>query len=174
MDNSDAGTLEKREVVEAVKQNMNEGIQKSSGKKMKNETDKGKKMITQSALGIKLWAARVWCARGEGNLFLFARKKGFEENICGCRTLFLSVFTYALFLALLKGLCFIWILLVLTVGFCVRTVSKLVITDHRCVRGCARISQCFPPISLDYSSLNSCSTISLTGLVFASILFPVP
>ncbi|XP_047922150.2 kinectin isoform X8 [Anser cygnoides] len=40
MDNSDAGTLEKREVVEAVKQNMNEGIQKSSGKKMKNETDK--------------------------------------------------------------------------------------------------------------------------------------
>ena len=54
MDNSDAGTVEKREVVEAVKQNMNEGIQKSSGKKMKNETDKGKKMITQSALGIKL------------------------------------------------------------------------------------------------------------------------
>uniref|UniRef100_A0A8C3CDB8 Kinectin 1 n=1 Tax=Cairina moschata TaxID=8855 RepID=A0A8C3CDB8_CAIMO len=40
MDNSDAGTLEKREVVEVVKQNMNEGIQKSSGKKMKNETDK--------------------------------------------------------------------------------------------------------------------------------------
>ncbi|XP_040413774.1 kinectin isoform X6 [Cygnus olor] len=40
MDNSDAGTVEKREVVEAVKQNMNEGIQKSSGKKMKNETDK--------------------------------------------------------------------------------------------------------------------------------------
>lgn len=44
MDNSDAGTLEKREVVEVVKQNMNEGIQKSSGKKMKNETDKGKKI----------------------------------------------------------------------------------------------------------------------------------
>ncbi|XP_032043765.1 kinectin isoform X6 [Aythya fuligula] len=40
MDNSDAGALEKREVVEVVKQNMNEGIQKSSGKKMKNETDK--------------------------------------------------------------------------------------------------------------------------------------
>ncbi|XP_021256949.1 kinectin isoform X4 [Numida meleagris] len=40
MDNSDAGTLEKREVVEVAKQNMNEGIQKSGGKKMKNETDK--------------------------------------------------------------------------------------------------------------------------------------
>ncbi|XP_031461262.1 kinectin isoform X5 [Phasianus colchicus] len=38
MDNSDAGALEKREVVEVAKQNMNEGIQKS--KKMKNETDK--------------------------------------------------------------------------------------------------------------------------------------
>ncbi|XP_010710406.1 kinectin isoform X1 [Meleagris gallopavo] len=40
MDNSDAGALEKREVVEVAKQNMNEGIQKSGGKKMKNETDK--------------------------------------------------------------------------------------------------------------------------------------
>ncbi|XP_009321211.1 PREDICTED: kinectin [Pygoscelis adeliae] len=40
MDNSDAGTLEKREVVEVTKQNVNEGIQKSSGKKLKNETDK--------------------------------------------------------------------------------------------------------------------------------------
>ncbi|NXX07294.1 KTN1 protein, partial [Larus smithsonianus] len=40
MDNSDTGTLEKREVVEVAKQNMNEGIQKSSGKKLKNETDK--------------------------------------------------------------------------------------------------------------------------------------
>ncbi|XP_072195215.1 kinectin isoform X15 [Excalfactoria chinensis] len=40
MDNSDAGALEKREVVEVTKQNMNEGIQKSGGKKMKNETDK--------------------------------------------------------------------------------------------------------------------------------------
>ncbi|KAM6254574.1 kinectin isoform 6-T6 [Spheniscus humboldti] len=40
MDNSDAGTLEKREVVEVAKQNVNEGIQKSSGKKLKNETDK--------------------------------------------------------------------------------------------------------------------------------------
>ncbi|NXT35967.1 KTN1 protein, partial [Pelecanoides urinatrix] len=40
MDNSDAGTLEKREAVEVVKQNVNEGIQKSSGKKLKNETDK--------------------------------------------------------------------------------------------------------------------------------------
>ncbi|NXI69504.1 KTN1 protein, partial [Anseranas semipalmata] len=40
MDNSDAGALEKREVVEVVKQNANEGIQKSSGKKLKNETDK--------------------------------------------------------------------------------------------------------------------------------------
>ncbi|NXT54188.1 KTN1 protein, partial [Pluvianellus socialis] len=40
MDNSDGGTLEKREVVEVVKQNVNEGIQKSSGKKLKNETDK--------------------------------------------------------------------------------------------------------------------------------------
>lgn len=45
MDNSDAGALEKREVVEVAKQNMNEGIQKSGGKKMKNETDKGKKLI---------------------------------------------------------------------------------------------------------------------------------
>ncbi|KFV46320.1 Kinectin, partial [Tyto alba] len=36
MDNSDTGTLEKREVVEIAKQNMNEG----SGKKLKNETDK--------------------------------------------------------------------------------------------------------------------------------------
>eukprot|EP00076_Gallus_gallus_P021690 XP_015142793.1 kinectin isoform X2 [Gallus gallus] len=40
VDNSDAGALEKREVVEVAKQNMNEGIQKSGGKKMKNETDK--------------------------------------------------------------------------------------------------------------------------------------
>ncbi|NXY71074.1 KTN1 protein, partial [Glareola pratincola] len=40
MDNSDTVTLEKREAVEVAKQNMNEGIQKSSGKKLKNETDK--------------------------------------------------------------------------------------------------------------------------------------
>ncbi|NXC01220.1 KTN1 protein, partial [Orthonyx spaldingii] len=40
MDNSDPGTLEKREPVEVVKHNVNEGIQKSSGKKLKNETDK--------------------------------------------------------------------------------------------------------------------------------------
>ncbi|XP_051476407.1 kinectin isoform X3 [Apus apus] len=40
MDNSDSGTLEKREVVEVAKQNVNEGIQKSSGKKVKNEADK--------------------------------------------------------------------------------------------------------------------------------------
>ncbi|XP_059675982.1 kinectin isoform X4 [Gavia stellata] len=40
MDNSDAGTSEKREAVEVAKQNVNEGIQKSSGKKLKNETDK--------------------------------------------------------------------------------------------------------------------------------------
>ncbi|XP_054682516.1 kinectin isoform X7 [Grus americana] len=40
MDNSDAGTLEKREAVEVAKQNVSEGIQKSSGKKLKNETDK--------------------------------------------------------------------------------------------------------------------------------------
>uniref|UniRef100_A0A8B9RZ66 Kinectin 1 n=1 Tax=Accipiter nisus TaxID=211598 RepID=A0A8B9RZ66_9AVES len=40
MDNSDAGTLEKRETVEVAKQNVNEGIQKSGGKKLKNETDK--------------------------------------------------------------------------------------------------------------------------------------
>ncbi|NWV33768.1 KTN1 protein, partial [Grantiella picta] len=40
MDNSDSGTLEKREPVEVVKHNANEGIQKSSGKKLKNETDK--------------------------------------------------------------------------------------------------------------------------------------
>ncbi|NXW65395.1 KTN1 protein, partial [Eurystomus gularis] len=40
MDNSDAGALEKREAVEVTKQNANEGIQKSSGKKLKNETDK--------------------------------------------------------------------------------------------------------------------------------------
>ncbi|XP_071601333.1 kinectin isoform X13 [Heliangelus exortis] len=40
MDNSGPGTLEKREVVEVGKHNMNEGIQKSSGKKLKNETDK--------------------------------------------------------------------------------------------------------------------------------------
>ncbi|NXH91469.1 KTN1 protein, partial [Edolisoma coerulescens] len=40
MDNSDSGTLEKRELVEVVKHNVNEGIQKSSGKKLKNETDK--------------------------------------------------------------------------------------------------------------------------------------
>ncbi|NWH37466.1 KTN1 protein, partial [Chloropsis hardwickii] len=40
MDNSGSGTLEKREQVEVVKHNVNEGIQKSSGKKLKNETDK--------------------------------------------------------------------------------------------------------------------------------------
>uniref|UniRef100_A0A663LTX3 Kinectin 1 n=1 Tax=Athene cunicularia TaxID=194338 RepID=A0A663LTX3_ATHCN len=40
MDNSDTATLEKREAVEVAKQNVNEGIQKSSGKKLKNETDK--------------------------------------------------------------------------------------------------------------------------------------
>uniref|UniRef100_A0A8C9U821 Kinectin 1 n=1 Tax=Serinus canaria TaxID=9135 RepID=A0A8C9U821_SERCA len=40
MDNSDSGTLEKREPVEVIKHNVNEGIQKSSGKKLKNETDK--------------------------------------------------------------------------------------------------------------------------------------
>nr|XP_009668944.1 PREDICTED: kinectin isoform X2 [Struthio camelus australis] len=40
MDNSDASTLEKREAAEVVKQNINEGNQKSSSKKLKNETDK--------------------------------------------------------------------------------------------------------------------------------------
>lgn len=45
MDNSDTGTLEKQEVVEVAKRNVNEGIQKGSGKKLKNETDKGKKQI---------------------------------------------------------------------------------------------------------------------------------
>ncbi|NXL32639.1 KTN1 protein, partial [Glaucidium brasilianum] len=40
MDNSDTATLEKREAVEVAKQNVNEGIQKSGGKKLKNETDK--------------------------------------------------------------------------------------------------------------------------------------
>ncbi|NXY14356.1 KTN1 protein, partial [Atrichornis clamosus] len=40
MDNSDSGTSEKREPVEVVKHNVNEGVQKSSGKKLKNETDK--------------------------------------------------------------------------------------------------------------------------------------
>ncbi|NXI97902.1 KTN1 protein, partial [Psophia crepitans] len=40
MDNTDTGTLEKREAVEVAKQNVSEGIQKSSGKKLKNETDK--------------------------------------------------------------------------------------------------------------------------------------
>ncbi|NWR56591.1 KTN1 protein, partial [Bucorvus abyssinicus] len=40
MDNSDTGTLEKQEVVEVAKRNVNEGIQKGSGKKLKNETDK--------------------------------------------------------------------------------------------------------------------------------------
>ncbi|NXY89253.1 KTN1 protein, partial [Alcedo cyanopectus] len=40
MDNSDAGTLEKREAVEVAKPHVNEGTQKSSGKKLKNETDK--------------------------------------------------------------------------------------------------------------------------------------
>uniref|UniRef100_A0A8C8BH26 Kinectin 1 n=1 Tax=Otus sunia TaxID=257818 RepID=A0A8C8BH26_9STRI len=40
MDNSDTATLEKREAVEVAKQNVNEGIHKSSGKKQKNETDK--------------------------------------------------------------------------------------------------------------------------------------
>ncbi|XP_063015772.1 kinectin isoform X9 [Melospiza melodia melodia] len=40
MDNSDSGTLERREPVEVVKHNVNEGIQKGSGKKLKNETDK--------------------------------------------------------------------------------------------------------------------------------------
>ncbi|XP_065694642.1 kinectin isoform X10 [Patagioenas fasciata] len=40
MDNSDGGALEKREAVEVAKHNVNEGIQKSSGKKQKNETDK--------------------------------------------------------------------------------------------------------------------------------------
>lgn len=48
MDNSNGGNLEKREAVEVAKQNVNEGIQKSSGKKQKNETDKGKKPITLS------------------------------------------------------------------------------------------------------------------------------
>ncbi|XP_063015764.1 kinectin isoform X2 [Melospiza melodia melodia] len=36
----DNGTLERREPVEVVKHNVNEGIQKGSGKKLKNETDK--------------------------------------------------------------------------------------------------------------------------------------
>ncbi|TRZ17012.1 hypothetical protein HGM15179_010106 [Zosterops borbonicus] len=40
LDNSGSGPLEKREPVEVVKHNVNEGIQKSSGKKLKNETDK--------------------------------------------------------------------------------------------------------------------------------------
>ncbi|XP_062433541.1 kinectin isoform X5 [Rhea pennata] len=40
MDNSDASALEKREATEVAKQNINEGIQKSSSKKLKNETDK--------------------------------------------------------------------------------------------------------------------------------------
>ncbi|NXE94562.1 KTN1 protein, partial [Menura novaehollandiae] len=40
VDNSDSGTLEKREPAEVVKHSVNEGIQKSSGKKLKNETDK--------------------------------------------------------------------------------------------------------------------------------------
>ncbi|XP_067151238.1 kinectin isoform X7 [Apteryx mantelli] len=40
MDNSDASALEKREAVEVAKQSINEGIQKGSSKKLKNETDK--------------------------------------------------------------------------------------------------------------------------------------
>lgn len=52
MDNSDGGTLEKREVVEVAKHNVNEGTQRSSGKKQKNETDKGKKPITLSVSAV--------------------------------------------------------------------------------------------------------------------------
>lgn len=52
LDNSDTGTLEKKEVVEVAKRNVNEGIQKGSGKKAKNETDKGKKQIMQAVSGI--------------------------------------------------------------------------------------------------------------------------
>lgn len=51
MDNSGSGPLEKREPVEVVKHNVNEGIQKSSGKKLKNETDKGKNLILQFVSG---------------------------------------------------------------------------------------------------------------------------
>lgn len=94
MDNSDSGALEKREVVEVAKQNMNEGIQKSGGKKMKNETDKGKKLMMWFALFTLLGSQcpgseRAFCE--ERNPFFPAKQKGFEENVCGCRTLFVLV-----------------------------------------------------------------------------------
>lgn len=43
MDNSELNPLvEKREVADLAKQDINEGLQKSNTKKLKNETDKGK------------------------------------------------------------------------------------------------------------------------------------
>lgn len=98
MDNSDTGTLEKREVVEAAKQNVNEGIQKSSGKKLKNETDKGKKLAMQSvsSRACLQTSSGKTCRKhavyvGRRNLLLFARKKRLEGNVRGCRTLFVLV-----------------------------------------------------------------------------------
>lgn len=67
MDNSDSGTLEKREPVEVVKHNVNEGIQKSSGKKLKNETDKGKELIFQSVSGIACLQISAGKTCGEGD-----------------------------------------------------------------------------------------------------------
>lgn len=67
MDNSDSGTLEKREPVEVVKHNVNEGIQKSSGKKLKNETDKGKKLMIQSVSGIACLQTSTGKTCGEGD-----------------------------------------------------------------------------------------------------------
>lgn len=105
MDNSDSGTLEKREPVEVVKHNVNEGIQKSSGKKLKNETDKGKKLMVQFVSGIACLQTSTGKTCGEGDPLWCDVKKGFEKNICGCRMLFLCVLVSALSLALWKGLC---------------------------------------------------------------------
>jgi len=75
MDNSDAGTLEKREAVEVAKHNVNEGIQKSSGKKLKNETDKGKKPIMESCL----WRSLLANLNGENMRYVWG---GGSSLIC--------------------------------------------------------------------------------------------
>lgn len=133
MDNSDAGSLEKREGVEVAKQNVNEGIQKSSGKKLKNETDKGKQLIMQSfwhSLLVNLKRENMLYMCEGGTSYVLGRSDLKKTFVAAGHYLFLSVLVSPLSLALLKGLCAICILLMLIVGFCVLTVNKRVIGDH--------------------------------------------
>lgn len=62
------------------------------------------------------------------------RKDSRRTSVAAGHCLFSSVFTSLLFLALLQGLCSIWILLMLTIGFCVLSEQMDDHRPHRCTR----------------------------------------